>query len=171
MEDWDWRRVPRVSLLPEERPSILTPLVLALLAVLIIEAAGDLYLYRDLSAQEDLVDAAQAVLDAEFGRVDAVEVTIADLEERLGLVDQQLSELAARRELVSQTASDLDSARLDWSSAMTALFGADGTEIKLARVVTDLFWRDESRGDNVRGGRRGQVPRPHEPGRPNAQPP
>ena len=138
VEDWDWRRVPRVSLLPEERPSILTPLVLALLAVLIIEAAGDLYLYRDLSSQEDLVDAAQAVLDTEFGRVDAVEVTIADLEERLGLVDQQLSELAARRELVSQTASDLDSARLDWSSAMTALFGAAGTEIKLARVVTDL---------------------------------
>ena len=58
VEDWDWRRVPRVSLLPEERPSILTPLVLALLMVLLIEAAGDLYLYRDLSSQEGLVDAA-----------------------------------------------------------------------------------------------------------------
>ena len=89
-----WRRVPKVDMLPRSRRGVLTPALLALLAVIAVEAAVLRYLYSDFLLTGEATEVAAARLaDAERLRSQE-ESTVAGLDATMQELDAQIGQLS-----------------------------------------------------------------------------
>ena len=95
------------------------------------------YLYQDLSATEELAAGEQSKLTAAGGRMDTVDGSLATLVAEITKNETQTAQIEADSGLIGQTPEELAKLRIDWKTALQALFGADGPGILLTRVVAE----------------------------------
>lgn len=130
-----WRRVPKVDMLPESRLGVWTPVLLALLAVIVVEAVVLRYLYSDfLVTGEETAFAVARLTDAERLRSQE-ESTVAGLDATIQELDAQIEQLSGALAQAGQRLSERESRRAEWAAPLQALLGADGPEVRLERVV------------------------------------
>ena len=134
--DPTWRRVPKIDLLPRTRGSFLTPVVLGLLALILVQAVVARYLLGELAAADEAARAARSDLIAANAAKFKEENAIADQEESITGLDSEEKQLTRQLDLIASTQSDLQAERPDWAVALEALLGADGPAIRFQNVVT-----------------------------------
>ena len=134
--DPTWRRVPKIDLLPRARGSFLTPVVLGLLALILVQAVVARYLLSELAAADEAARAARSDLVAANAAKFKEENAIADQEESITGLDSEAKQLTRQLDLIASTQSDLQAEHPDWAVALEALLGADGPAIRFQNVVT-----------------------------------
>lgn len=136
LQDWGWRRVPKISLLPQGRAPLFSPLVLVLAVAVSAAAVLAAMLYGDVSSTKDLIVREQSKLVLAEERAGAAEGSVADAEGEIGALSSQIAEIEAQSGLEGQPLEQFKKARVNWGAALQSMFGADGPGITLTRVVT-----------------------------------
>ena len=134
--DPTWRRVPKIDLLPRTRRSFLTPVVLGLLALILVQAVVARYLLGELAAADEAARAARSDLVEANASKFKEENAIVDQEESITGLDTEEKQLTRQLDLIASTQSALQAERPDWAVALKALLGADGPAIRFQNVVT-----------------------------------
>ena len=135
LQEWSWRRVPKVSLLPPEGSALITPRVQALGVLLAILALGAVVLYRDLGSTQEALSKAQSELDAVGNRIGDQESAISDESEKIGALDEEFNKVDEQRASVDVVRVELSAAQPDWGAALEALMAADGGGLRFNRVA------------------------------------
>ncbi len=135
-QDSGWRRVPKINLLPGTRSSVITPLVLFLVAVMLLEALALQYLYRDGLSTNERSDALGRELSDIERRISAQEGAIADEEGKIAELENGLKQLAAQDEVARQAYDQLTALRPDWGASLEALLQGDSPDAMFTKVVT-----------------------------------
>ena len=131
----NWRRVPKISVVPGERASVITPLVLALLALLVVEAIVLQHLYRGLQDTSDRVAAATRDLDRVEGLVSTESNTISGKEQEIAALDAQIEQLGTQQDMISKAFNELTAGRTDWGNALDVLLRTDSPEVRFDKIV------------------------------------
>ena len=136
IQGWNWRQVPKVSILSSQRRPRITPLIIALLVVMLAEGLALQYLYRELSSTNDRATTARSVLDEIEGLKSVEEGHIADEEAKIKAIDDQINQLEEQGDRASQAYSALTAARTDWEASLRALLAVDSPDIRFTKVTT-----------------------------------
>ena len=144
VQESNWRQVPRISLLPREKASPITPLVLGLLALLVVEGLALQYLYRDMSS---INGGASDLSEREREReVLGVESAIADHEDEIRAVRDQLESLTAEQDLISLAYARITTERTDWASSIDALLRAETPDVRFTKIEAKPGGKVEAAG-------------------------
>ena len=142
MQD-SWRAVPRISVVAPPRGSSVTPVVILLALVIVVELFAVQFLYRDYTSGKTAAEALSAEVENVASRLSLEEGDMASSEARIGEIGSEID--AVREQAASQDTArnDLSSAydeilvRPDWAGAFEAILRADGGEITLQTIRTE----------------------------------
>ena len=147
-----WRAVPQISVVDQPRARTVTPTVILLVLVIVVELLVVQFLYRDYSSGKTAADALQVEADNMASRLSLEEGDMADSEVRIGDIDNEIKsamEQAAAQEAARDslsTAYDEILVRPDWAGAFDAILRADGGEIAIQTLRTDSGGKIEASG-------------------------
>ena len=147
-----WRAVPKISLVDPPRARTVTPIVMLLVLVIVIELLVVQFLYRDYSSGKTAAEALQVEADNMASRLSLEEGDMAASEARIGDVDNEIKaamEQAAAQEAAREnlsTAYDEILVRPDWAGAIDAILRADGGEIAIQTIRTESGGKIEASG-------------------------
>jgi Tfp pilus assembly protein PilN len=136
-QEFGWRNVPKINLLPERRSYRLSPVIVLLVVVLIAEAVAAQVLYGQLRAEElAVIDAnhtlnqAQQALSAEQSATDREALTVV-------VLDQQIAEIEAQDAVILDAYTQLAQPRPEWAATLQALLQADNADFLLNKLTAD----------------------------------
>ncbi len=136
-QEFGWRNVPKINMLPERRSYRLSPVIVLLLIVLFAEAAAAQILYRQLQDEEAaVIDAthslnqAQQALSAEQAATDREVLNVVAL-------GQQIAEIEAQDAVILEAYTQLALPRPDWAATLQALLQADKPDFRLDKLAAD----------------------------------
>jgi len=132
-EDWDWRRVPQVSLVPPDRTGRKMAIAAGLVLLFIIEVGVGLFFYLDKRAAEADLAAQIRVQTSAQSQVSALQGDIRDTEARIVQLEQQLLALEATPEVPV-----IDIA---WGPALAALAALENSEVQFGSLATESSGR------------------------------
>ena len=138
-DGFSWRQVPRISLIPKGRASLINPLVLGLMAVILIQVFVLQDLYRGKVSTDDTAAVLTTDLDSNLQAVSTEESAIAEENAKIKAIVNEINQLGSQRDLVVQVREELASTWIDWGGggAVEALLAADGLDIRLDEAVTE----------------------------------
>ena len=147
-----WRAVPKISVVDPPRARAVSPVVMLLVLVVVIELLVVQFLYRDYSSGKTAADALQVEADNMASRLSIEEGDMTNSEARIGDVDNEIkaameqssSQKAARDNL--STAYDEILVRPDWAGAFDAILRADGGEIAIQTIRSQSGGKIEASG-------------------------
>ena len=130
MEEWDWRRVPKISLLARERVGASTALLsVGLVIVFLVELFFVQDMFRDMSSTQDTIDTQARV-------VTIVEKQLSSMENEVASLYDQVNELELRREKAAPASTETPVEQVLWASPLMALLAVEGPDVRLESMVT-----------------------------------
>ena len=127
----DWRRVPKINLLPTIRRTATAKLViLGLILVLAIEGIVALTVFNDLSGTRDDTAQTSLALSGAERRLTFIETEIQDLH-------SQIDQLRRGSGTSEDAFTAIDAKRVDWGASIAGIFGAQIPGVRFELVVTD----------------------------------
>lgn len=135
VEEWDYRRVPKVSLLPAERGPLLSRLGIALLLITVALAPVLQCQYGGFTDAEGQATVAQAELARLERLISSEEGGVFDDNQALSDIEQELETLSDRREQFLRSLELLAASQIDWEPPLSAVLGSDSTEVTLVKVT------------------------------------
>jgi len=127
--DWDWRRVPKISLISPGKAGRKGLLVLGVALLLVIEIFLILVLYFDRSGANSEIETQRRVLASAQSQASALQSDIGALNERIAASEVQV----APTTVPEQSPSKID---LKWEPALTALIDLESADVRLESIST-----------------------------------
>lgn len=127
--DWDWRRVPKISLISPGKAGKKGLLVLGVALLLVIEIVLILVLYFDRSGANSEIETQRRVLASAQSQASALQSDIGALNERIAALEVQV----APTTVPEQSPSKID---LRWEPALTALIDLENADVRLESIST-----------------------------------
>ena len=128
-EDWNWRRVPKVSLITPEKKGRKTLIIFLLVIALIVEVVAGGYLYLERTTTQDSIATQRLALTTAQNQLTALQSDIRDAGERVGQLEQQLAG--------SQPTELILDAPIDWGPSLSALAQLENSEVRFTVVQTN----------------------------------
>ena len=136
-QEFGWRNVPKINMLPESRLSAISPVVVLLVIVLLAAAVAAQILYRQLQDGNEAVIAsthrlnqAQQALSGERDATDRKAL-------RVNALNEQIAEIEAEDAIVLEAYTQLALPRPDWAATLQALLQADRPDFRLDKLTAD----------------------------------
>lgn len=147
-----WRAVPKISVIDPPRAGAVTPVIMLLVLVVVVELLVVQFLYRDYSSGKTAADALQVEADNMASRLSLQEGDMADSEVRIGDIDNEIKAAIEQTAAQEATRDNLSTAydeilvRPDWAGAFDAILRADGGAIAIQTIRTEAGGRIEASG-------------------------
>lgn len=137
----DWRRVPKINLLPGRRAGLTkSHLIGALVAVLVIAAVFLFNTYMGLSSAQDQTERNRQALQAATKKLSVIE------EELQNLITKK-ADLEQKRKADEQAILAATSEQIDWGASLSALLSTQGPGVRFEAITT----KPDSRAVEVAG--------------------
>ena len=130
-QDRNWRRVPKINILPSNRataPST-SQIRLVLLVVLLVEAFFIQQWYRE-------VGNSFLQIEDTTGQLESVELQLADELQAVDKLRTQVSQLEAQRKVREDEFREVTGGQIDWHGVLGVLFAAETQGTRFRSVVT-----------------------------------
>lgn len=137
LQERQWRRVPRISVVPAQRRTGFPPSLVALAVVLLVELFLVQSYYRGIQTLTDDVEAATVSLDQVAEELGSEETAVGDLEIKIAAVEEKMAQVSARRQQIADSRKELEAPRTDWALALRLLLDADGPDVNVTKLVVD----------------------------------
>lgn len=136
-QEFGWRNVPKINLMPERRSYRLSPVIVLLVVVLLAEAVAAQVLFGQLRAEEETtitathqLNQAQQALSAERSATDREALNVVALE-------QQIVEIETQDAIILDAYTQLAQPRPEWAATLQALLQADNADFRLNKLAAD----------------------------------
>ena len=130
-QDRNWRRVPKINILPSKRAAApaTSQIRLVLLVVLLVEAFFIQQWYREVG--NSVIQIEETTIQLE-----SVELQLADERQAVTTLRTQLSQLEAQRTVREEEFREVTGGQIDWHSVLGVLFAAEAQGSRFLSVVT-----------------------------------
>ena len=131
LEGEDWRRVPKINLLPRiGRTSTAKLVIVGLILVLVIEGIVALTMSAGLSGIQDDTEQTNLALAGAERQLTFIETEIQDLH-------SQIDQLRRGSGTSEDAFTAINAKRVDWGASIAGMFGAQVPGVRFELVVTD----------------------------------
>lgn len=135
-QEMGWRNVPKINLLGGRRETRLTPLVLALIAVILVQLLLLRHFYTGLNGNNELAEKARGAVGVANQELFKQEGVLADIDEQMATIDNEMKALVEQHEMTIQTYQELAGGRVIWAAPVRTLLTADAIDLRFKRLET-----------------------------------
>lgn len=125
--DWDWRRVPKISLVSSGKARKKGLVIAGVALLLVIEVILILVLYFDRSGANSEIETQRRVLASAQSQESALQSDIGALAERIATLEAQVAPTVQPEQQSSQAA-------VKWEPALTALIDLENADVRLESI-------------------------------------
>jgi Tfp pilus assembly protein PilN len=127
--DWDWRRVPKISIVSPGKAGRKGLVVMGIALLLIVEVVLIVVLYFDRSGTKGEIETQRRVLASAQSQASALQSDIGALNERIAGLEAQMAPATQPEQQPAQ-------AVVKWEPALTALTDLENADVRLEAIST-----------------------------------
>ena len=154
--DRNWRRVPKINILPSKRatPPATSLIRLALLVVLLVEAFFIQQWYKGAIDSSEQIEKKTIAVESAALQLDSERQAVASLQ-------RQLSELQSQRNVLEEEFREVTSGQIDWHVVLGELIAVETQGSRILRIITspsgEITLEGEATGPDALGTLRTQL--------------